>query len=308
METDASTNKPGRDRPAMVAAAVSIGLAVLKFVGWSITCSSALLAAAMDSATDVIVSLLSAWSVRAADAPPDEDHPYGHGKLEHMAALGQSLLLIGSAIGVLSAVIQRGGESPPLVAPEIGIGIAIVGVVVPTILARYLQREGLKNDSPATEADGAHYASDYWVNGGVIVAFASDLWFGWKMADPIVAVIISAAILRMAWQTGATALRGLMDEQIESDLIRIIDGIVRSRHPKVHGYHDLLTRRAGPIRFVQFHMEIDAELGFREAHRLVESVSADISRAIPNAQVTVHADPWPLEPDDLEAPKVRAVE
>ncbi len=305
MPSEPPTNTLSRDRPALIAAGISVGLAVLKFAGWGITGSSALLAAAVDSATDVVVSLLSAWSVRAADAPPDKDHPYGHGKLEHMASLGQALLLLGSAFAVLSSVIRRGGESAPLTSPYLGIGIAVVGVITPTLLARFLTKRGAELHSPATEADGAHYASDYWVNAGVIVAFVSDMWLGWKMVDNIIAVIISVAILRLAALTGATALRGLMDEQIGSDHLNVVDGIIKSHHPDVRGYHDLLSRRSGPNRFIQFHMEIDATLSFRDAHRLVETVSAAISEAIPYAQVTIHADPWPLEDDDLEAPKVR---
>jgi ferrous-iron efflux pump FieF len=87
---------------------------------------------------------------------------------------------------------------------------------------------------------------------------------------------------------------------LAADELKTIDSVVRNHAPTVRGYHDLLTRRAGPTRFIQLHLEIDAELTFRDAHRIVELVVRDLRRALPAAMVTIHADPHPAHPEDEE--------
>jgi ferrous-iron efflux pump FieF len=283
--------------------AVSVGLAGLKLFGHLVTGSAALLAAAVDSAGDAVVSGVSAWTVRVARTPPDDDHPFGHGKVEHLSALFQGLVLAGGAIFVLIRPFVGAETAGPLREPGAGIAIAAVSIVVPWLLSSFLKRAGRASHSPALEADAAHYASDYLTNLGVVLAFLLDLLFGWRLADPVIAVVIATAILRLAWQVGVAAIGGLMDQRLAKDEIRVIDEVIRVRHPEVRGYHDLMTRRSGPHRFVQLHVELDAARSFRDAHRIVELVREDIERAVPHATVTIHADPWPELPEDGEAPE-----
>jgi ferrous-iron efflux pump FieF len=291
-----------RERPALVAMAVSIGLAALKLAGHVVTGSAALLAAAVDSATDALVSGLSAWTVRLAGTPADAGHPFGHGKVEHLSGLFQALLLAVAAVIVLITPFREGDLAHPLPLRRPGLGIAIgaVSMLAPVLLSAFLKRAGRRSHSPALEADAAHYASDYLVNSGVILAFVSDRFLGWRLADPVIAVVIAAAILRLAWQVGVGAISGLMDEQLAKDELQLVNEVLRTAHPDVRGFHDLMTRRSGPHRFVQVHLELDASRTFREAHRIVEDVRRALERAIPNLIVTIHADPWPQLPDDRE--------
>lgn len=293
-----------RDASALLAAGVSLALAALKAAGWVVTGSSALLAAAADSAADVLVSGLNAFVIRAAGAPPDAGHPFGHGKFEHLGALVQALLLLGAGGAVLANAVASGVADAALRLPWVGVGVAVLSAVVAWLLANRLRREARRHDSPALAADSAHYASDWMVNVGVVVAFACEELFAWHAADHVIGALISAAILRLAWTTGFDAVNGLLDGRLASEELRVIDGIVRSRAPVVRGYHDLLTRRGGPTRFIQMHVEIDAHLTFREAHELVETIVADLERALPNAMVTIHADPYPPLPGDAERGQV----
>lgn len=294
------------ERPAVVAMGVSLLLAALKLFGHVLTGSSALLAAAIDSAGDALVSGVSAWTVRFARTPPDAGHPFGHGKVEHLSALFQGMVLAGAAIFVLVRPFLGGDtELGRLREPAVGIAIAVVSIAVPLGLARLLARAGRERHSPALEADAAHYASDYLVNAGVVVAFLCDTFLGWRFADPVIAVIIATAILRLSWQVSIGALSGLMDEGLSREEIQAIEAAIRVRDPEVRGHHDLMTRRSGPNRFVQLHVEIDATRSFRDAHRIVELVRQDIERTVPNAVVTIHADPFPPLADDGESPPAR---
>ncbi len=281
---------------------VSIALALLKTVGYAVTGSATLLAAAVDSATDAFVSGVSAWSVRLAVSPPDAGHPFGHGKVEHLSALFQTLILAGAAALCILAPVTNHDIGAPLRQPGIGLSIAAVSITVAFLLARHLSRAGNRSDSPALRADAAHYASDYLTNAGVIVAFACDSLLGWRWADPVIAGIIGIAIVRLAWKNGFEAINGLMDAKISGEELKRIEDVVLARRPAVHGFHDLMTRRAGPRRFIQMHLELDASLSFRAAHRMVEEVGAAIEQTIPGALVTIHADPYPEQPEDFEAP------
>jgi ferrous-iron efflux pump FieF len=299
---NARTARTPRERPAIVAMAVSLVLAVVKLLGHLVTGSTALLAAAVDSATDALVSGVNAWTVRFAGTPADAGHPFGHGKAEHLSALFQSLLLAAAAAFVLVTPFRgdRLLHPLPLRHPAIGIGIGVMSIIVPMLLSTFLRRAGKQTHSPALEADAAHYASDYLVNFGVVVAFVCDRSFDWRMADPVIAVVIAAAILRLAWRVGVVAISGLMDAGLAKDELELVRGVLGSAHPQVLGYHDLMTRRSGPNRFVQVHVELDAARTFRDAHRIVEEVRRDLERAIPNLIVTIHADPWPQAPEDAE--------
>jgi ferrous-iron efflux pump FieF len=289
-----------RERPAIVAMAVSILLAALKIAGHVATGSAALLAAAVDSATDALVSGVNAWTVRFAGTPADEGHPFGHGKVEHLSGLFQSLILAGAAVFVLITPFRDDGFAHHLRNPGLGIAIAVISILAPILLARFLKRAGQRNHSPALEADAAHYASDYLTNIGVVLAFVCDRFLDWPLADPVIAVLIAAAILRLAWHVGVGAIGGLMDAGLAADEVQLVHHVLSSNHPEVRGYHDLMTRRSGPHRFVQVHLELDASRSFREAHRIVEDVRRDLERAIPNLVVTIHADPWPQLPEDRE--------
>jgi ferrous-iron efflux pump FieF len=264
-----------------------------------LTGSVAMLAAALDSAGDTLVSMGNFMVVRAAAKPADEGHPFGHGKLEHLASLFQSLLIGASGLFVVGQAMSRLGTAAAVSEPAIGLlvsGLAIGGAL---LITWRLKGAGRRLDSPALTADAAHYATDFIVNGGVLLAFVLDAWFGIHTADPILSVLISALIFRTAWRLFREASNALMDRALEEPEIEAIHGVVAGFTPAIHGYHDLIGRRAGSDRFVQIHLEIDAALSFREAHALVERVQVAISHELSGAQVTIHADPWPEDPEDL---------
>jgi ferrous-iron efflux pump FieF len=292
---------PLRERAAFRASAASAVLCAIKGAGFAATGSSALLASAVDSAGDALMSFVNGLTVRAAGAPPDAGHPFGHGKFEHLGALVQATLLFGGAAVVAYDTATAGIELRPLREPLVGAAVAAVSTIAAFLLSKGLESAAKRHHSPALEADAAHYASDWLAGAGVLVAIGLDRAFGWTAADQVVAALICAAVVRLAWKTAVTAVNGLLDVRLAADELRLIDGLVRKRAPVVRGYHDLMTRRSGPTRFVQMHLEIDANLSFREAHRLVEKVVADVRRALPNAVVTIHADPHPERPDDGES-------
>jgi len=291
-----------RGRPSAITTLVSFGLALLKAAVWLLTGSISMLASALDSAADGVISFGNMLALRAAARPADREHPFGHGSIEDLAALIQSLLIAASGIFIIGMAL-RGlmNEEPPLKHAPLGIGAACLSILVAWLLARFLKRAGTHLDSPALMADSTHYATDYLSNLGVLAAFLSSAIFHQTLLDPAISVGIAFLILRTAWDLFSRSAHPLMDRELGRDELATIDRTVRSFQPTVHGYHDLLTRRSGPDRFILIHLDLDADLSFRKAHELSEQVGEAVKQALKKAHVTVHADPWPPDPGGSES-------
>lgn len=300
---DGTRTAKDRARPALVVTLGSLLLAVVKGGGALATGSAALLASAVDSAGDALMSLGNWMAVRAADRPADEGHPFGHGKLEHLAGLAQAIVIAASGAFVVREAFVRFGEHAELARPGLGLGVTIVSLLAAWGFSNILQRAARKHDSPALAADSLHYTTDLFTHCGVLIVFVLHLgivespWI-----DPAVAVIIAALILHAAWGLLAESVHRLMDQGLERAEVRAVEDAIASFGEPVRGYHDLLTRRSGPDRFVQVHVEIDADVSFREAHALVERIEAAIEGRLPRTQVIIHADPWPEDPSDPHQP------
>lgn len=280
-----------RNAPRLAIAAAAF-LVVLKGVGAWVTGSLALGSAALDSLIDLFVSAANWVVLRRSAAPPDADHAYGHGKFENLAALGQGLILAGGAVTlVLSAVGRlRSGEPPR----ETGVGIAVLAVslVLSYFVARHLRRAAQAAESPALEADSAHYASDLWVNGAAAAALVVIAATGWSPADPLVALGVALLVFRTAGTLILEALGALSDRALPEDELRRIHAVVESFHERgVVGMHDLKTRRGGGQRFIEFHLEIPRATSFPDAHDLMVEVLRAVERELPRSKVFVHGDP-----------------
>lgn len=302
-----ATARADRALPALKVTLGSVLLACLKGAGAFATGSTALLASAVDSAGDVLVSAGNWIAVRAADRPADEGHPFGHGKLEHLAGLGQAIVIAASGILVVREGFVRLGAEIELEHPTLGLLVTVVSLFAAWVFARYLKSQARKHDSPALEADSLHYTTDLFTHVGVLIVFVWTLIAGhtpWM--DAAVAFIIAGMILHGAWGLLLESAHRLMDAGLEREDLAAVEEVFASFGPPVRGFHDLMTRRSGPDRFVQAHVEIDADLSFREAHRLIDRIEDAICERLPRTQVILHADPWPEDPDDAHQPHARA--
>jgi ferrous-iron efflux pump FieF len=280
-----------RDAPRLAIAAAAF-LVLIKGGGAWITGSIALGSAALDSLIDLFVSAANWVVVRRSAKPPDAEHAYGHGKFENLAALGQGLFLAGGAVALVVSAVDRlrSGEPPR----ETGVGIAVLAVslLLSYLVARHLRRAAAVADSPALEADSAHYASDLWVNGAAAAALAVIAMTGWAPADPLVALGVALYVFRTAARLVLEALGVLSDRALPPDELRRIQEIVEYfRERGVLGMHDLKTRRGGGQRFIELHLEIPRATSFQEAHDLTVEVLRAIERELPRSKVFVHGDP-----------------
>lgn len=278
------------------AAALSIAsnslLIVLKVAAGIATGSIAILTEAVHSAIDWVASVIAYFSVRKADQPADAEHPYGHEKVENLAAAIEGILiLIGAAIIVYEAInrLVAGSEVGSL-----GIGIAVMAfsVVANVIVSTYLYRRAKALDSPALEGDAAHLRTDAVTSAGVLVGLALVEITGIAALDSITALIVAGAIVSAGVSIVRRSSGVLVDETLpEEELDRIESAIARTRTPEVAGYHKLRARRAGSRRHIDLHVQYVGGTTLERAHELAHTMRGAIEAEIPRAEVLIHVEP-----------------
>ena len=277
-----------------LASVASVGAAlfliVLKFGAFLETGSVSLLSTLFDSALDAAASIVNLIAVRQALVPPDAEHRFGHGKAEPIAGLVQVAFILGSSILLLKEVVDRFVAPQPVSAPEVGIAVMLISLVVTGLLVMFQRRVVRRTGSIAIRSDQVHYASDFVINVSVIAALLLSTYLEWWWIDPAIGLAIAIVIAATAARIGKEALDMLMDREMdEADRTRIKE-IVRG-HPKVLDLHDLRTRAAGRDKFIQFHLELEGSLTLSDAHRISDAVEADVRAAFPGAHVIIHEDP-----------------
>jgi cation diffusion facilitator family transporter len=278
------------------AAALSIAsnsiLIALKLAAGAITGSIAIITEAIHSLIDLVASVIAFVSVRKADEPADEEHPYGHEKVENLAAAIEGILiLVGAAVIVYEAThrLVIGSEVESL-----GLGIAVMGfsVLANLFVSSYLYRQARRTDSPALEGDAAHLRTDAMTSAGVLLGLGIVQITGIAAFDSITALIVAVAIV---W-AGLTLIRRssgvLIDETLpEPEMDRIEAAIATARTPEVAGYHKLRARRAGSRRHIDFHVQYRSGTTLERAHELAHEMRGSIEAEIPQAEVLIHVEP-----------------
>jgi cation diffusion facilitator family transporter len=269
-------------------------LTLLKLAVGLWTGSVAILSEAVHSATDLVAALIALFAVRASDVPPDDQHPYGHGKLESLSGAVESLLIFaaGGYIVFEAAHVLVAGSAPR----DLGWGIAVMAfsAAVNTVVARRLFVVARREDSLALLADAHHLSIDVWTSLGVVAGLALVHVTGLPFFDPLVALVIAAFIFRMAWHLTREAVAPLVDSVLPDDEVRAVEDVMRG-DDRVLGFHKLRTRKSGSQRHVDVHIQVDDDLSLREAHALTEDLEDRVRAALPNAHVMIHTEPYEEE-------------
>ena len=278
------------------AAALSIAsnsfLIAIKLAAGAITGSIAIITEAVHSLIDLIASVVAFVSVRKADEPADEDHPYGHEKVESLAAAIEGMLiLVGAGIIVYESThrLVVGAEVESL-----GIGIAVMGFSVLANLAvsTVLSRQARAHDSPALEGDAAHLRTDALTSAGVLVGLAVVELTGIVAFDSITALIVAAAIVVAGLRIIRRSSGVLVDEVLpDEEMDRIEAAIAAARTAEVAGYHKLRARRAGSRRYIDPHVQYRSGTSLERAHELAHAMRDEIEAAIRRAEVLIHVEP-----------------
>jgi ferrous-iron efflux pump FieF len=281
--------KASAARLSVAAAALLIALKTLTGV---MTGSISVWASLLDSAMDIFASAINYYAVRAASAPPDEDHRYGHGKAESLAGLFQSFVISVSGLILLWEAVRRIITPHPTASEWLGAGTMAVACGVSFALVARLRQVARETDSPALKADAVHYATDVYTNGAALGALLLVALTGWTLADPLISILISAFILKSAFDVARDSVHVLMDRRLPRAVDSKVASVVeRFRAEGVLGFHDLRTRRSGSHKFIDLHLEVEADQTLQQAHDLSVRVLRAIDAEIPRSRVQIHTDP-----------------
>lgn len=301
--TPPSASPPGgksvRQPRKAAAARLSVGanglLVALKLLVGLLTGSVGVLSEALHSATDLLAASVAFLSVRASDTPPDEDHPYGHGKIESISGLVEALfILVAAAFIVMEAIARL--KHPAGRTPDVGLGLAVMAfsALVTGTLSWHLMRVARATDSLALEADARHLRTDVITSLGVFTGLLLVRLTGWPLFDPLAALIVSLLITITAIKLGHDSLHPLLDARLPADEESAIHDILDA-HPQVLGYHKLRTRKSGSQRHADVHVQMDDNSTLVEAHNLTEALEDQIRDALPAILINIHIEPFHAE-------------
>jgi ferrous-iron efflux pump FieF len=281
-------------------------LIVVKFGAWLETGSVSLLASLIDSLMDVAASLINLVAVRYALRPADEEHRFGHGKAESLAALTQAAFITGSALLLSFEAVDRLLHPRAIEQPLIGIWVMVFAIVATLLLLGVQRHVVAKTGSLAIKADSVHYLTDLLTNMATIAAITLAM-IGWTQADALFGMAIAVYILWSAIKIGIGAAQHLMDHELSGDEQQKILDIALS-HPDVRGVHELRTRQSGQTRFIQLHVELDGSMLLSRAHHIGDDVEAMIKQAMPGADVLIHQDAGDDSPPDHPGGRTRSTD
>jgi ferrous-iron efflux pump FieF len=286
----ATSRTSAKVRAEGVAIGAAAALALGKLAAGLLTNSIGLLSAAADSLFDVAISSFNLLSIRIADSPADEGHPFGHGKAENLAGLLQTVVIIVVGCALLVEAVRRLVRGTRPEHAEWGIAVMVVATVVSWLITRHLRRVGRETDSVVLLADALHYQTDVWTNGGVLVGLLL-LWVtGSGVFDALIGICVAGVILASAYRLLVRSINDLMDAALPEVEQRAIEEVIH-RHRFVVDHRSLRTRRSGSQRQVDFTIVACRHLPLGEAHDLVDHVEKEIAATIPGAHVVVHAEP-----------------
>ncbi|MEZ9196721.1 cation diffusion facilitator family transporter [Shewanella sp. 10N.286.54.B9] len=271
------------------AVATALTLIVIKLAAWMYSGSASMLASLTDSFADALASIVNFIAIRYAIVPADQDHRYGHGKAEPLAALAQSAFILGSAF----LLFFHGGER--LINPvevkhaTLGVIVSIIAIIMTFALVMLQKRALAATSSTVVEADALHYKSDLFLNAAVLLALVLSQ-YGWWWADGLFAVLIALFIGQQAIGLAYRSVQSLLDRELDDETRNKITDIAIN-DPQVRGIHDLRTRESGKTMFIQFHLELDGALSLDKAHNIAVETSVRIRQEFTDAEVIIHQDP-----------------
>ena len=283
---------PRKERAAAISILSNTLLIALKVVAGIVTGSIAILTEAAHSAIDLVASVIAFFSVRKAEQPADESHPYGHDKVENVAAgIEGMLILVGAGVIVFESVrrLAEGSEVESL-----GFGIAVIGLsaVANLAVSTYLYRQAHITESPALEGDAAHLRTDAFTSIGVLVGLVLVELTGATWLDPAAALIVAGAIVFAGVRILSRTSRVLVDEALPEDEMNAVREIVAGHGaPELIGFHKLRARRAGSRRYVDLHLQFRDGTSLRRAHEISHELQREIALRLRGADVLIHLEP-----------------
>ena len=288
--------EPAMKRVQIFAAVnIAVGIAVLglKYLAYYLTGSVALLSDAIESIVNVVTAIVALSAIRFAAQPADKNHPYGHHKAEYVSAVVEGVLIVIAALAILRAAWGAYQMPRMIEAPWLGLAVNGAATLINLVWAMALIRQGKKHRSPALAADGHHLMTEVVSSLGVLAGLVLAVYSGIKLLDPLLAVLISINILWAGWKLMKESAGGLLDEALPEEMLARIRAAIAANADGAIEAHDLRTRHAGPMTFVEFHLVVKGSMSVTDAHEICDRLERAIKAECHDAMISIH-----VEPDD----------
>ncbi|WP_216317920.1 cation diffusion facilitator family transporter [Deinococcus aestuarii] len=273
---------------SVVVAAVVLGL---KFVAYGLTGSVALYSDALESIINVAAAVAALVALRVASRPADANHPYGHTKAEYFSAVAEGVLIVLAAVAILTEAVPALLNPRSVDAPYPGLLVNFGASVLNGLWASVLLREGRRHRSPALLADGRHVLSDVVTSVGVLVGVVLAGVTGWAVLDPLLAVLVALNVLWSGWGLMRESVGGLMDAGADPATTHRLRQLMSEHAEGALEIHDVRTRHAGRVTFVEFHLVVPGQMTVEEAHHICDRLEDAIRAELEGASVTIHVEP-----------------
>ncbi|HYA15731.1 MAG TPA: cation diffusion facilitator family transporter [Syntrophales bacterium] len=273
-------------------------LVIMKLAVGLMIGSVSIMSEAIHSGVDLLAAIIATFSVKTSGIPADTRHPFGHGKVENISGTIEALLIFLAAIWIILEAINKLLHPVPIEYVSWGIVVMVISTVVNIIVSKMLFKVAKDTDSIALEADAWHLRTDVYTSLGVMVSLAM-IWLGHQITpdpniywlDPVAAIGVALLILGAAYKLTVQSVRDLMDVKLPAEEEAWIRNLITTHQPIIHGFHQLRTRKAGNVRFVDFHIKVDPYMSVEESHQITDELSASIENHFPKTSVTIHTEP-----------------
>jgi cation diffusion facilitator family transporter len=294
---DLAKNRASLTRFAWLSIAAAVVTITLKSGAYLLTDSVGLLSDALESLVNLAGAVMALLMLSIAARPPDESHGYGHSKAEYFASTTEGILILGAAIGIISAAINRLQQPSEIGQLGLGLGVSVTASAINLSVARVLLREGQARRSITLEADAHHLMTDVWTSAGVIGGVGIAGLTGWHILDPLVAIVVALNIIWTGIRLVSRSVAGLMDAALPTQEQGLIADVLEKYRQRGVSFHALRTRQAAARRFVSVHMLVPGDWTVHDAHHVAEDFESDIREAL-GSVVTVFTHIEPVE-DEL---------
>jgi cation diffusion facilitator family transporter len=283
-----------KNRAATLSIVSNTILIILKLIVGIMMQSVSVLSEAVHSGIDLVAAIIAWASIREAGKPADDEHRFGHGKIENVAGTIEAVLIFGAALYIIWEAAHK-LMAGAVEIESLGWGAAVMFVSAGTnyMVSRHLLNVAIKTDSVALEADALHLRTDVYTSVGVLGGLVAIKLTGIAMLDPIVAIVVALMIIKAAWDLTKTAFFHILDVKLPDDEEILIHDVMQRYTGRFLEYHKLRTRKSGHVRHIDMHLVVPKQMTVEAGHKLAHQIMADVENELPHSQILVHVEPCP---------------
>jgi len=278
-------------RTARLSIFSNVFLIVIKLIAGFLSGSVSILSEAIHSMMDLIAAIIAFFSVKISSQPPDEDHPYGHGKFENVSGVIEGILILVAAAWIIFESVQKFLHKEEITYLWLGMIVMALSAIINFWVSHKLYKVARETDSIALEADALHLRTDVYTSAGVAVGIFLIWITGMHFLDPIIAIAVALFIVVEAWKLIKNAYTPLLDVSLPEEDIEKIRDVLNKYIDRCFQYHQLRTRKSGPHKYVDFHFEVPDNMTVRDSHDLCDKIEQELKETVKNLDINIHIEP-----------------